>query len=146
MGAGVAAPALRPTTTSPASDPRLALTRPFVFYAGRREWGKGWQDLLRAFEDCGGRWRCGAGPGDVRGGGDHACAGRRSGTGSSTWVSSADSDRNGAMAAAAAYVQPSANESFSRTVLEAWLGGHLWSWRTPTAPSSGGMWNAAAPA
>ncbi|MEZ5343000.1 MAG: glycosyltransferase [Acidimicrobiales bacterium] len=32
-------------------------------------------------------------------------------------------DRNSAMAAAAAYVQPSALESFSRTVLEAWLAG-----------------------
>ncbi|MCB0963408.1 MAG: glycosyltransferase, partial [Acidimicrobiales bacterium] len=32
-------------------------------------------------------------------------------------------DRDDAMAAAAAYVQPSALESFSRTVMEAWLAG-----------------------
>ena len=34
-----------------------------------------------------------------------------------------DDERNDAMAAAAAYVQPSALESFSRTVLEAWGAG-----------------------
>ena len=34
-----------------------------------------------------------------------------------------DTDRDDAMAAAAAYIQPSALESFSRTVMEAWLAG-----------------------
>ena len=34
-----------------------------------------------------------------------------------------DRDKDDAFAAAAAYVQPSAMESFSRTVMEAWLAG-----------------------
>ncbi len=36
-----------------------------------------------------------------------------------------DADRDDAFAAAAAYVQPSRYESFSRTVMEAWLAGTL---------------------
>ena len=36
-----------------------------------------------------------------------------------------DSDRDDALAAAAAYVQPSRFESFSRTIMEAWLAGTL---------------------
>ena len=36
-----------------------------------------------------------------------------------------DAERDAAFAAADAYIQPSANESFSRTIMEAWLAGTL---------------------
>ena len=99
---------------------RHGLDGPFIYYAGRREWAKGWTELLDAFRRV------------------HRSAGLRlvtSGVGEVElppglpadrvldlgFVS--DDERNDAMAAAAAYVQPSALESFSRTVLEEWGAG-----------------------
>lgn len=121
VGAGVAAPALADYDIGGFRS-TFGLTRPFVFYAGRREWGKGWQDLLRAFEEAvsGGAELdlVTSGVGDT-----NVPTGIRDRVVDLGFIS--DRDRNNAMAAAAAYVQPSANESFSRTVLEAWLAGTL---------------------
>ncbi len=93
----------------------------YVYFGGRREWGKGWDDLLLGYA----RY--------VRG---------RRGQDVLTLVTSgvgevvrppgtdrhivdvgllSDAQRDNAMAGASAYIQPSAMESFSRTVLEALL-------------------------
>lgn len=100
---------------------KFGIKRPFIYYAGRREWGKGWDALLGGFTRYATEQRpplmlVTSGVGAV----DHppefandiVDAGLLS-----------DKDRNNAMAAAAAYVQPSSMESFSRTVLEAMLAG-----------------------
>jgi glycosyltransferase involved in cell wall biosynthesis len=100
---------------------RHGLRRPFLLYSGRREGGKGWDWLMHAFKytlehgDPGlDLATTGVGPvlpppemadrvidlGFL----DHA-------------------ERDNAMAAAATYVQPSRMESFSRTIMEAWLAG-----------------------
>ena len=91
----------------------------YLYYAGRREWGKGWLDLVAAFESycLGGGTELtlvtsGAGDPEI----PESLAGRVVDVG---FLST--EDRNGAMAGAEAYIQPSALESFSRTVLEAWL-------------------------
>ena len=105
-----------------ALDGLLQTDRPFVLYAGRREWGKGWSELLEAFEQAVLRG-CGldlvtVGVGDP--GIPDTLADRVHDLGFVT-----DEQRNAAMAAAVGYVQPSAMESFSRTVLEAWQAGTL---------------------
>lgn len=95
--------------------------RPFVLFGGRREGAKGWDDLLHTFSHLVRSGRLdlrlvtfGTGavdvPPDLRD--DIIDLGHLS-----------DTDRDDAMAAAAAYIQPSALESFSRTVMEAWLAG-----------------------
>lgn len=100
---------------------RHRLTRPFVLFAGRREEGKGWDWLLHAFARAVERHRI---PFDLV----------TIGVGPSTALPAVqdrvvdlgfldDRERDNAFAAAAAYVQPSRNESFSRTVMEAWLAG-----------------------
>jgi glycosyltransferase involved in cell wall biosynthesis len=95
---------------------------PFVYYAGRREWAKGWTDLVEAFREV--REVRGA---DLRlvtsGAGDAGVASSGLGDALIDVGFLSDADRDAAMAAAAAYVQPSAMESFSRTVLEAWGAG-----------------------
>lgn len=96
---------------------------PYVYYGGRREWGKGWDDLLGAFsryiEQRRGRKTVKlvtSGVGEVvcpPGMGEHIIdVGLLS-----------DEHRDGAMAGAEAYLQPSAMESFSRTVLESLAAG-----------------------
>jgi glycosyltransferase involved in cell wall biosynthesis len=91
----------------------------FVLFAGRREWGKGWPELLShlAFASsllspvplvtCG-VGDLGAVPANVR-------------VVDLGYLS--DAERSNAMAAATVYVQPSRMESFSRTIMEAWLAG-----------------------
>ncbi|MGH2718996.1 MAG: glycosyltransferase family 4 protein [Actinomycetota bacterium] len=100
---------------------RHRIERPFVLYAGRREPEKGWDRLMTGFalavEGYGldlDLVAIGAGEPII----PPAIAGRVIDLG---FVDEAD--RNNAFAAAAAYLQPSANESFSRTVMEAWLAG-----------------------
>ncbi|MGH9037735.1 MAG: glycosyltransferase family 4 protein, partial [Acidimicrobiia bacterium] len=100
---------------------KYGLSRPFVLFAGRREPLKGWNDLLTGFARAhtalgvdldlvsfGVGWA--AAPREV--------AGRVIDLGYLPPEDVAD-----AFAAAAAYVQPSPMESFSRTVMEAWLAG-----------------------
>ncbi len=113
--------------TAPASyDPegfrkRHGIEGRFVYYGGRREGGKGWERLLDGFARAVGRAdlpfslvTTGTGPVTPPG----ELAGRVIDLG---FVD--DAERNDAMAAADAYLQPSRNESFSRTILEAWLAG-----------------------
>jgi glycosyltransferase involved in cell wall biosynthesis len=100
---------------------RHGITRPYVLFAGRREEGKGWPDLLRAFSRAVVRLDVdldlvtfGAGkiilPAEI--------AGRVKDLGFLPQEEVGD-----AYAAAAAYVQPSHFESFSRTIMESWLAG-----------------------
>lgn len=96
-------------------------SRPFVLYAGRREGGKGWDDLLRGYVGAVGRLGIdldlvSVGVGD--GSGPPGAAGRVIDLGFLPY-----DELPNAFAAATAYIQPSRNESFSRTVMEAWLAG-----------------------
>jgi glycosyltransferase involved in cell wall biosynthesis len=101
---------------------RLGLgDRPFVLYGGRREGAKGWEGLLGAFADAVRREDLDLtlvtfGVGEVHPPPD--LPGRVVDLG---FID--DATRDDAMAAATAYLQPSALESFSRTVMEAWLAG-----------------------
>lgn len=95
----------------------------FVLYAGRREGAKNWERLLDGFARATARQELPftlvtIGAGDVR---------------PPTEIASrvvdlgflSDEDRNDAFAAADAYLQPSAYEAFSRTIMEAWLAGTI---------------------
>lgn len=96
---------------------------PFLYYGGRREWGKGWDDLLRGFaryvEQRRGRTVAKLVTSGV---GDVSCP-----PGVEEHVLDvgllSDEQRDDAMAGAVAYLQPSAMESFSRTVLESLAAG-----------------------
>jgi glycosyltransferase involved in cell wall biosynthesis len=111
-----------PTTYDPeAMRARLGTDRPVVAYVGRRERGKGWDDLLVAFEeavlDHGAEIdlvTCGSGEISVPG----PLSGRVHDLGFVT-----DQERSDLLAAATACFHPSRMESFSRTVMEAWLAG-----------------------
>jgi glycosyltransferase involved in cell wall biosynthesis len=99
---------------------RHSLPAEFALFAGRREWGKGWPELLRGLEHANGVLprplplvTCGVGElGPVPAGLRVIDVGYLS-----------DQERSDAMAAATVYLQPSAVESFSRTIMEAWLAG-----------------------
>lgn len=100
---------------------RHGLERPFVLYAGRREDGKGWRALVNAFGAAVLRHDI---PFDLVTAGvgvpyiPDAVADRVIDIG---YLES--EDLGDAFAAAEAYLQPSPNESFSRTIMEAWLAG-----------------------
>jgi glycosyltransferase involved in cell wall biosynthesis len=92
-----------------------------LYYAGRREGGKGWERLLDGFA----RATAAAdlpftlvttGTGTVAP--PPVLAGRVIDLGIVS-----DDERNDVMAAADAYLQPSRHEAFSRTIMEAWLAG-----------------------
>ena len=100
---------------------RHGIRRPFVLYAGRREADKGWDWLLDTFHAAvalGGidldLVTIGVGEVTIPPG----LEGRVIDLGFLP-----DAARDDALAAAAAYVQPSRMESFSRSVMEAWLAG-----------------------
>jgi glycosyltransferase involved in cell wall biosynthesis len=100
---------------------RHAIERPYVLFAGRREGGKGWPGLLDDYRFAIANYKIpidlvtvGVGPVDV----PADLAGRVIDLGFLD-----DAEVANAFAAASAYVQPSTNESFSRTVMEAWLAG-----------------------
>jgi glycosyltransferase involved in cell wall biosynthesis len=119
-GAGIEAP----TTYDPDGfRKRFGIDDRFVLYSGRREGGKGWDHLLDAYAAIEARSplplklvTCGAV--DV-----HAPSEIADRVIDLGFLS--DADRNDAMAAADAYLQPSQFESFSRTIMEAWLAGTL---------------------
>lgn len=118
LGSGVDEPA--------DADPERFRTRygirgPFALYAGRREEGKAFaalvDDFLAALDDGAPvRTLVVAGPGAVRL--PDAARGRVVDVGLLP-----TRDRDDAMAAATAVIQPSPYESFSRTMMEAWLAG-----------------------
>lgn len=100
---------------------RHGLTRPFVLFAGRREVDKGWNWLVDTFAAAVTARgldldlvTVGVGRVDP----PDAVADRVKDLG---FLS--DAERDNAFAAAIAYLQPSRMESFSRTVMEAWLAG-----------------------
>ena len=100
---------------------RHGLSRPYALFVGRRESGKGWQDLLRAFVRAVTRLGVdldlvtfGVGKVDA----PSLVADRVRDLG---WLP--DEEVGDAYAAAAAYIQPSLFESFSRTIMESWLAG-----------------------
>jgi glycosyltransferase involved in cell wall biosynthesis len=130
---------------------RHRLERPFVLYAGRREEGKNTDWMLESFAAAGrdggldldlvllGK---GQAPGRAEGRGSGRAEGRAgglrgglAGTGGPSGEATtgpgrvidlgfvSDHERDSAFAAATAYIQPSRMESFSRTVMEAWLAG-----------------------
>lgn len=118
VGAGVDVPA--------GYDPegfrrRHGLHRPFLLYAGRREEGKGWYWLLDRYREA---LECAdvdvdlvtVGVGDAKI--PASVADRVHDLG---FLETAE--RDDALAAATGYVQPSLMESFSRTIMEAWLAG-----------------------
>jgi glycosyltransferase involved in cell wall biosynthesis len=108
---------------------RHHLERPFILFAGRRERGKGWDWLGNAFHFAIQQYDV---PFDLVaiGVGPAAAPVDRSGRvhvlGYLDQHEVAD-----AFAAATAYIQPSTNESFSRTIMESWLAG------TPVLASAG---------
>lgn len=100
---------------------RHGLSRPFLLFAGRRERGKGWDWLLAAFHFAIRQYglpfdlvTIGVSPADT----PADLSGRVHDLGFLD-----DAEVPDAFAAAAAYVQPSTNESFSRTIMESWLAG-----------------------
>lgn len=99
---------------------RHGLSRPFLLYAGRREEGKGWGVLLDAFAEAA---RRGADLDLVTMGVGEVVAPDGLDDRVHDLGFLPDEEAPSAFAAAAAYVQPSANESFSRTVMESWLAG-----------------------
>jgi glycosyltransferase involved in cell wall biosynthesis len=95
----------------------------FVLYAGRREGAKNWEHLLAAFATATERSKLPfslvtMGTGNVEP--PSSIADRVIDLGFCS-----DADRNDAFAAADAYIQPSRYESFSRTIMEAWLAGTI---------------------
>ncbi len=98
----------------------FGIDRPFAFYAGRRERGKGWDDLRNAFAFAVSQGvdldLVSAGVGDPSIPAELADRVHDIGLVS-------DQHRNDAMAAASVCVQPGEMESFSLTVMEAWLAG-----------------------
>ncbi len=100
---------------------RHGITRPFALYAGRREDGKGWPQALAGFATAVTRHHLDldlvtVGAGHVRVDGPLRPRVHDLGFLDASEVSSA-------FAAASVFLQPSPNESFSRTVMEAWLAG-----------------------
>jgi glycosyltransferase involved in cell wall biosynthesis len=108
---------------------RHGIKRPFILFAGRRERGKGWDWLGNAFHFAIQQYdvpfdlvAIGVGPA----GAPVDTSGRIHVLGYLDHDEVAD-----AFAAATAYIQPSTNESFSRTIMESWLAG------TPVLASAG---------
>ena len=109
---------------------RYDLERPFVLYAGRREGGKGWPEAMAGFGAALLRHALqldlvtvGGGQADI----PALLTGRVIDLGFLE-----DDEISNAFAAATAYLQPSKNESFSRTIMESWLAG------TPVIANSAG--------
>ncbi|MDQ3897769.1 MAG: glycosyltransferase family 4 protein [Actinomycetota bacterium] len=95
----------------------------FLLYAGRREGAKGWEQLVDAFARAVVRHDLPFSLVTIGSGPVMPPAGAADRVVDLGFVP--DEDRNDLFAAADAYVQPSAHESFSRTIMEAWLAGTL---------------------
>ena len=100
---------------------RYRINGPFVLYLGRREGAKGWPELLASFTRAVERngiplllVTAGGGDADI----PPAVADRVIDLGFLP-----DDERDNALSAAAALVNPSRYEAFSRTIMEAWLAG-----------------------
>lgn len=91
------------------------IEEPFILYLGRREADKGWNWLMDQFSRAKTSVKL-----VTAGSADAAVPHRLRGRVIDVGVLSVD-QRNNALAAALAYVQPSLMESYSRTVMEAWL-------------------------
>lgn len=118
LGAGVAVPQ--------GYDPegfrrRHRLPEQFVLYAGRREGGKGWEALLAALARLAENRRLALPLVTTGVGAVHPPAAVADHVIDLGFVS--EGERDDVLAAAAAYVQPSRLESFSRTTMEAWSAG-----------------------
>jgi len=100
---------------------RHDLDRPFVLYAGRREDGKGWRQVLQGFGAAILRHRLPVDLATFGVGDPQVPLGLEGRVVDLGYLEPAEVPD--AFAAAAAYLQPSANESFSRTIMEAWLAG-----------------------
>jgi len=100
---------------------RYGIEGRFLFYAGRREGAKGWEDLLRGFASA--TVRRGLPFSLVTCGGGEVLAPPEIADRVIDLGFLPDADRDSAFAAADAYLQPSRYEAFSRTVMEAWLAG-----------------------
>jgi glycosyltransferase involved in cell wall biosynthesis len=90
---------------------------PYILYVGRREADKGWPWLMDLFARTKSPVKL-----VCAGAGDAAVPPRLRGRVIDVGLLSIE-QRNNALAAALAYAQPSLNESYSRTVMEAWLAG-----------------------
>ena len=100
---------------------RHDLERPFLLFAGRRERGKGWDWLLAAFHFAIRQYGL---PFDLVTTGVSPANTPSDNSGRVHELGFLETDEvANAFAAATAYVQPSANESFSRTIMESWLAG-----------------------
>ncbi len=122
----------RPERYDPAGfRARHGLERPFVLYAGRREDGKGWRSLLAGFGSAIVRHELPFDLVTVGVGSTEVPEGLRERVVDLGYLASEEVPNT--FAAAEALVQPSTNESFSRTVMEAWLAG------TPVVASEQGQ-------
>lgn len=93
------------------------IDEPFVLYLGRREADKGWPWLMEQFSRSRAQVKL-----VTAGSADAAVPHRLRGRVIDVGVLSTE-QRNNALAAALAYVQPSLMESYSRTLMESWLAG-----------------------
>jgi glycosyltransferase involved in cell wall biosynthesis len=100
---------------------RHGLSRPFVLFAGRREPGKGWNDLLAGFARA--VLHLGVDLDLVTFGAGLVSPPAELANRVVDLGFLPQEEVGDAFAAAAAYVQPSRMESFSRTIMEAWLAG-----------------------
>ena len=95
----------------------------FILFAGRREGGKGWERMLDAFARAVQRHALPFSLVTMGTGTVHPPESIRDRVIDLGFLE--DEDRDDAFAAADAYIQPSPHESFSRTIMEAWLAGTL---------------------
>jgi len=109
---------------------RYGVSRPFALYAGRRELLKGWDRLADTFLAA--RAYLDLDLDLVTFGANDLREDLREAPGIIDLGALPDEDVADAFAAATVYVQPSRNESFSRTLMEAWLAG------TPVLADGGG--------
>ncbi len=100
---------------------RHGLERPFALCAGRREEGKGWPQAVRGFASAIIRHGLQLDLVSIGGGDPNIPPGLESRIIDLGYLE--DDEVANAFAAAEAYIQPSPNESFSRTTMESWLAG-----------------------